>query len=306
LKKVLVLGASGNMGSSLVKEFSNRGIEVKAFARNKEKLLRLFHNEERVEVVQGDLFNQTDLLKAAQDVDLIVHSVNIPYQEWKKLPVLMDNVIQTVKMYNLKLAYVDNIYAYGRSVGKKMTEDMPKNPHTKKGKIRLQLENMIKNSEITYTIAHFPDFYGPNADNTTLNTTISAVINNKKAMFLGNPKLAREYIYLPDGAKAFVNLVMNEKAYGQEWNIPSYGPITGEEIIQMIRELTGYDKKISIVTKRMVQMVGLFNPFMREFAEMFYLIEEPVVLSGEKYEREIGPLPKTSYYDGLKDIFQIK
>lgn len=143
MKKVLVLGASGNMGSSLVKEFSDRGIEVKAFARNKEKLLRLFHNEERVEVVQGDLFNQTDLLKAAQDVDLIVHSVNIPYREWKKLPVLMDNVIQTVKMYNLKLAYVDNIYAYGRSVGKKMTEDMPKNPHTKKGKIRLQLENMI-------------------------------------------------------------------------------------------------------------------------------------------------------------------
>lgn len=56
----------------------------------------------------------------------------------------------------------------------------------------------------------------------------------------------------------------------------------------------------------MVQMVGLFNPFMREFSEMFYLIDEPVILSGEKYEREIGPLPKTSYYDGLKDIFQIK
>ena len=74
----------------------------------------------------------------------------------------------------------------------------------------------------------------------------------------------------------------------------------------MIREFTGYDKKISIVTKRMVQMVGLFNPFMREFSEMFYLIDEPVILSGEKYEREIGPLPKTSYYDGLREIFQIK
>lgn len=305
MKKVLVLGASGNMGSAIVQECCERGFWVKAFARNKERLEQLFKENSHVEVLQGDVFNLTDLHNAAEDVDLIVHAVNIPYQEWGKLPILMENVIQTVKKRKAKFAYVDNIYAYGRSVGKMMTEDMPKNPHTKKGKIRLQLQNMIKESGIEYIIAYFPDFYGPYAKNTTLNTTTDAVKNNKKAVFLGNPKLAREYIYLPDGAKAFVNLVLHEKAYGQEWNIPSYGAITGDEIIEIIREITRYDKKITIVTKRMVQMLGLFNPFMREFAEMFYLVDEPVVLSGEKYEREIGPLPRTSYYDGLKEIFQI-
>lgn len=305
MKKVLVLGASGNMGSAIVQECCERGFWVKAFARNKERLEQLFKENSHVEVLQGDVFNLTDLHNAAEDVDLIVHAVNIPYQEWGKLPILMENVIQTVKKRKVKFAYVDNIYAYGRSVGKMMTEDMPKNPHTKKGKIRLQLQNMIKESGIEYIIAYFPDFYGPYAKNTTLNTTTDAVKNNKKAVFLGNPKLAREYIYLPDGAKAFVNLVLHEKAYGQEWNIPSYGAITGDEIIEIIREITSYDKKITIVTKRMVQMLGLFNPFMREFAEMFYLVDEPVVLSGEKYEREIGPLPRTSYYDGLKEIFQI-
>lgn len=305
MKKVLVLGASGNMGSAIVQECCERGFWVKAFARNKERLEQLFKENSHVEVLQGDVFNLTDLHNAAEDVDLIVHAVNIPYQEWGKLPILMENVIQTVKKRKAKFAYVDNIYAYGRSVGKMMTEDMPKNPHTKKGKIRLQLQNMIKESGIEYIIAYFPDFYGPYAKNTTLNTTTDAVKNNKKAVFLGNPKLAREYIYLPDGAKTFVNLVLHEKAYGQEWNIPSYGAITGDEIIEIIREITSYDKKITIVTKRMVQMLGLFNPFMREFAEMFYLVDEPVVLSGEKYEREIGPLPRTSYYDGLKEIFQI-
>lgn len=304
MKKVLVLGASGNMGYPIVKEFCERGIKVRAFARNKEKLEQLFSNDEKVEIVQGDLFKEEDLLHAAHDVDLIVHSVNIPYQEWGKLPTLMSNVIQTVKKTNTILAYVDNIYAYGRSVGEKMTENHLKNPNTKKGKIRLQLENMIKESGIKFTIAHFPDFYGVDANNTVLNTTIEPVKNNKKAIFIGNPKMAREFIYLPDGAKAFVNLVLNEKAYGEVWNIPSYGPITGEEIIQMIREMTGYDKKITIVSKWMIQMLGLFNPFMREFSEMFYLIDEPVVLSGEKYEQEIGPLPRTSYYDGLKEIFQ--
>lgn len=304
MKKVLVLGASGNIGYPIVKELRERGIDVKAFARNKERLERLFNKFEQVEIVQGDLFNKKELLHAAQDVDLIIHSVNIPYQEWGKLPSFMNNVIETVKVTNTKLAYVDNIYAYGPSVGEKMTENMSKNPNTKKGMIRLQLQNMIKESGIVYTIAYFPDFYGAGANNTILNTTIEAVQNNRKAIFVGNPKLAREYIYLPDGAKAFVNLLLHEKAYGQEWNIPSYGTITGEEIIQIIRDITSYDKKITTVKKWMVQMIGLFNPFMREFSEMFYLIDEPVVLSGEKYEREIGPIPRTSYEDGLKEIFQ--
>ena len=36
MKKALVLGASGGMGYSIVKELSSRGIKVMAFARTKE------------------------------------------------------------------------------------------------------------------------------------------------------------------------------------------------------------------------------------------------------------------------------
>ena len=45
MKKALVLGASGGMGYSLVKELSSRGIKVVAFARTKEKLERLFRDD---------------------------------------------------------------------------------------------------------------------------------------------------------------------------------------------------------------------------------------------------------------------
>ena len=50
----------------------------------------------------------------------------------------------------------------------------------------------------------------------------------------------------------------------------------------------------------MIRFLGVFSPFMKEYKEMFYLNEEPVVLSGEKYEREIGPVPKTPYKEGLE------
>lgn len=301
MKKALVLGASGGMGNAIVKELSGRGIEVVAFARNKSKLDSLFGTDESIKVYPGDVLSKEDLTNAATDADIIFHAINVPYPEWStKQPLLLRNILETAKQKEVKLALVDNIYAYGRSGGKKVTEDFPKNPHTKKGKIRLQLETMTKESGVQMFIAHFPDFYGPGTENSLLNFFFQAVIQNKRGMFVGNQKLAREYVYTPDGAKAMVELAMHEKAYGQNWNIPGSDVISGKEITQIVKEYAEYNKGVTTVSKNMVRLLGLFDRMMREYVEMYYLNEEPVVLSGEKYEREIGALPRTPYKEGIE------
>src|SRR5690625_3130357 len=122
----------------------------------------------------------------------------------------------------------------------------------------------------------------------------------KKAQFVGNPTIAREHMYTPDGAKALVQLAENEKAYYQNWNIPAYDTITGNEIINIVRTLINSHSKVSTVSKNMLRLVGIVNKQMREFVEMQYLNEDPVILDGEKYERIIGPLPKTNYEEGIR------
>jgi nucleoside-diphosphate-sugar epimerase len=301
MKKVLVLGASGGMGYSVVKELSSRGIQVTAFARTREKLEKFFGDDVNVTIFTGDVFSKEDLDKAAKDVDIIYHCVNIPYTKWKEqLPSLMANVIYVAEKHSAKLAIVDNIYAYGRGNGSKVSETDTKNPHTKKGNIRLQVETLVKESNVPTLIAHFPDFYGPNAENTSLHYTLSSVAKDKKASYVGDQKISREFIYTPDGAKAFVNLSLLEQSYGQNWNIPGHGVISGEEIVKAIREITGYQKGVSTISKKMIQFIGLFNSQMREVVEMFYLNEKPVFLNGEKYEKQIGTIPSTPYHEGLK------
>ena len=140
-------------------------------------------------------------------------------------------------------------------------------------------------------IAHFPDFYGPNAESTILQYTLNGVMNNKKTRFVGNQKLAREYIFTPDGAKALVQLALTDDAYGENWNIPGYSVITGEEIVSTLRDTNRLSEKVSTVSKNMIIFLGLFNKDMREVVEMFYLNEEPVHLNGAKYEARIGPVP---------------
>ena len=301
MKKALVLGASGGMGYAIVKELSWRGIKVIAFARTEAKLQKLFGNDPNVTIVPGDIFSLVDLEASSIGVDTIFHAANLPYTEWEeKLLTMMSNVLEMAKKRSAKLAIVDNVYAYGQNPGGKVTEATPKNPHTKKGKLRLQMDHLVKESDVPALIVHFPDFYGPNAKSTLLNYTLQNVVRNKKAMIVGDKRIPREFLYTPDGAKAIVNLALTDDAYGQNWNIPSTGVITGLEIVNIIRKLAHYDRKVSTVGKNMIRFLGLFSLNMREVVEMFYLNEEPVVLSGEKYEKNIGPLPRTPYEDGLK------
>ena len=81
---------------------------------------------------------------------------------------------------------MDNIYAYGAQHKEKVSEDAQKEPHTKKGEIRLAMEDKLKASNVPSLIVHFPDFYGPFAENTMLHETLKNVVRNKSANFVGS------------------------------------------------------------------------------------------------------------------------
>lgn len=301
MKKALVLGATGGMGYALVHELVDRGVEVVAFSRRKERLDVLYQNESKVSIFSGDALVEKDVIGAADGVDVIFHAVSFPYQEWmEKHPLCMEIIVRVAEKQQSKIALVDNIYAYGMQSKVEVNEDTRKEPHTKKGKIRLAMENRLKRSNVPYLIVHMPDLYGPNAENTILHETLKNVVLNKSANFVGNTKVAREFIFTLDGAKAMVELASREDTYNQNWNIPSAHPITGEEIIEILRKEVGYKKSIRTVSKTMIQFMGIFQPFMREMVEMMYLTEDPVILSGKKYEAKIGSIPQTPYKEGIK------
>jgi nucleoside-diphosphate-sugar epimerase len=298
MKKVLVLGATGSMGYAITNELLEKGIEVTVFNRNKNKAVELFGN--KVNVFTGDIFDLAALRTATKGMDVIFHAINIPYEQWEeRLLVLNQNIWAATKESGAKLVVVDNIYAFGRKSVEKHTENTVKQPHTKKGKLRLEVEKGLKDAGISYIHAHFPDFYGPLAPNTILHITLKAVADNRKSMFVGDPTIQREFIFTPDGAKALVELSLHEKAYGQSWNIAGTGTISGQEILEIVQEQLGYSKKFSIIGKKMIGFLGIFNKGMKEVVEMLYLTEEPFILDSTKYEKEIGALPRTPYQEGI-------
>ena len=56
---------------------------------------------------------------------------------------------------------------------------------------------------------------------------------------------------------------------------------------------------MTTIKKWMVQLAGLWNPKNKEYAEMYYLNEEPIILSGDKLKKELGTIPQTPYAIGI-------
>ncbi|QKG84414.1 SDR family NAD(P)-dependent oxidoreductase [Kroppenstedtia pulmonis] len=311
MKTAIVLGATGGTGQVMVAELLNRGVKVIAFGRNENKLKALMeqHNfNQRLSYKRGDVFDYQTIVDAAKDVEVIFQCSNVKYQEMAdRLLLLGENVMTAANILGKKIVIVDGIYVYGHQV-MKGDENHPKQPHTKKGKLRVEFEGLIfsnkwKNAKAL--IVRLPDYYGPTSQNSYLQPTLEGMAAHKTSIFIGNLKTPREYVYLPDAAKMIANIAEKEDAYGENWNIPGAGLISGEKIIQIAREVTGNRKRVIPLNKNAIRFIGLFNPLMREVVEIMYLTEEGFVLSGEKYAKRIGLIPATPFRKGLEETLQL-
>ncbi|MFB5678998.1 SDR family NAD(P)-dependent oxidoreductase [Paenibacillus terreus] len=307
MKKAIVVGATGGTGAVITAELAKRGISVIAFGRSRQKLEELaarLGNPAHLSLAVGNASRPDDIAAAAKDADVLFHCANVPYHEMEtKLIPLGESIMEAANRLGVKVVAIDGIYPYGKRQMDKVTEDHPKQPHTRKGKTRLAFEQMIFSSRwnnVRAMIVRLPDYYGPTANQASyLGGTLEAIAAGKMAFFIGNMKVPREYVYLPDAASMVVELAQHDHAYGQNWNIPGTGIISGREIVQIARQASGTKKPVIPLGRIGLSLLGLFVPVMKEIVEMLYLTEEPLRLSGEKYKRYIGKIPATSYADGI-------
>lgn len=309
MEKVLVLGATGGTGKALVQELIFRGIPTIAFGRNKKALETLaveLNHPKQLEFAYGDVFDWQSVRDAGKTADIILQASNVPYHEMAaKSLLLAESVMKAAEANGQKIVFVDGIYVYGPNPGYAVEETYIRKPNSKKGKIRIAMEDLIFSSSWKQSkalIVRLPDYYGPTSKNAYLNPTLESLAVGKPALFIGDTNVKREYIYLPDAAKMIVNVAAIEESFGRNWNLPGQ-TISAKEIQKIAQEITGKKTFLIPVGKWMLTIVGLFDSFLKEVVEMMYLTENPLVLSGAQYEKEIGNIPLTPFSTGIKETF---
>ncbi|WP_372632173.1 SDR family NAD(P)-dependent oxidoreductase [Cohnella sp.] len=307
MKNAIVVGATGGTGAAITEELVKRGVRTVAFGRSAKKLEQLCANLSRPDcltVAEGDAFRPEEIAAAAEGADILFHCANVPYHEMvSRLIPLGESVMEAADRLSLKVVAIDGIYPYGRRRMVRATEEHPKQPHTRKGQIRLAYEKMLFDdrwSRARIMIVRLPDYYGPTANEASyLGSTLEAIAAGKTAFFIGNMRVPREFVYLPDAAFMIAELASRDDAYGENWHIPGAGLISGREIVRIARQAGGSAKPVIPLGKVGLSLLGMGLPVMKEVVEMLYLTEEPLVLSGDKYARRIGPAPATSFEEGI-------
>lgn len=299
-----ILGSGGAIGSLLAKELQQYTNRIRLVARHPKKI------NDTDELLTADLTDAAAVLMAVEGSDVVYLCAGLTYklaiwqQQW---PIIMQNCISACLQHHAKLVFIDNVYMYGKDAIPHMTEDSELDPPSQKGKLRLQIANMlmdaVANKNLQALIARSADFYGPGVNTSVLKISVfDNFKKGKKAMWLVDAGKIHSFTYTPDIAKATALLGNTPDAYGQVWHLPtSAEKLTGEQFIQMIAKEMQVKPAYSTLSKFMLGVLSLFMPMLRELKEMQYQNDRDYFFDSSKFNKRFGVTP-VEYKDGIKEI----
>ena len=131
----VVLG-TGAIGRAIAEELVRRGKTVRMVNRSG----IMAETPDGVEVLATDLYDPANIREVTRDAVVVYQSAQPRYFEWpEKFPALQKSIIDGLTGSGVKLVIVENLYMYGETDGKPITEDMPYKARTCKGRVRAQV-----------------------------------------------------------------------------------------------------------------------------------------------------------------------
>jgi nucleoside-diphosphate-sugar epimerase len=284
-----VVFGTGQVGHALIARLATSGHRVRAVAHHRPATLPA-----GVEWQTADVTDPTAAKAAAHGASVVYQCLNAPYTKWPELfPPLQRGVLAAAEATGALLVSLENVYGYGPTHGVPMTEDLPLQASTTKGRTRAAMTRELlaasESGRVRIAIGRASDFFGAGVVESTLGERVfGKATAGKRADFIGDPDLAHTYSYVPDIAAGLATLGSDPRAIGQVWHLP--GPPTGttRALLQRVAAEVGHPVEIRSVPNVMLRVLGLVSPMMRGLAEMAYEFDEPFVLDTTKFESTFG------------------
>ena len=249
---------------------------------------------EGVEVLGGDATDEAFARGASEGASVVYFALNPPYDKWPELfPPLQAGVLEGAASAGAKLVAMENLYMYGPTDGRPLTEGLPYAPNTRKGAVRARMSEELmeahQSGKVRVAIGRASDYFGPRVLVSAAGEQVfRRAVEGKSAQVAGDPDQPHTYTYVPDIGKGLVILGEREEALGQAWHLPSPETLTTRQFVEMIFEEVGKPARIQAAPKILLRAMGLFNPGIRETIEMLYEFEEPFVVDHSKFEEAFG------------------
>lgn len=299
----LVLGITGGIGGEVARTLLARGWRIRALHRRPDEVMASTALGNDVEWVAGDAMCRDDVMRAAAGASVIVHAVNPPkYHNWAGLALpMLENTIAAAKAEHARVLFPGTIYNYGPDALPRLTEASAQNPLTRKGKIRVRMEQRLQEAVgegARVLIVRAGDYFGPRAGNTWLSQGLLAGQRKVRRVFYPGPgDIGHAWAYLPDLAEAMARLLEQDARLAdfEVFNFRGIWLARGADMADAVCRAAGISTgKIHAFPWWCVRLAAPFVEMCREMLEMRYLWNTPVELDNAKLRAFLGAEPHTA------------
>jgi nucleoside-diphosphate-sugar epimerase len=308
-KLMLIIGATGGIGKAVAEAAFKHGWKIRALTRRSDPATALKGTDVDIEWVHGDAMSAEDVLRAAQGVDCIVHAANPPkYRNWRGLALpMLANAIAAAKASDARLILPGNIYNFGADAWPLLSESSPQNPATRKGKVRVEMEQMMQQAAqqgARMMVVRAGDFFGGHGPSSWFAALmVSPGKPLSSVIFPGKKTVGHAWAYLPDVGETITRLASIEKnlAAFEVFHFGGHWTPNAIEMAESIRRANGNPKlPIRSLPWPIIYLVSPFVGFLREMIEMRYLWQVPLRLDNRKLVSTLGHEPHTVLDEAVK------
>ncbi|WP_375758213.1 NAD-dependent epimerase/dehydratase family protein [Corallococcus exercitus] len=305
METVALFGASGVVGQSVARTLQAQGRPYRVVGRSEASLRREFGADPRAEVVTWNPEDPASIRAAARGVRTIIYMVGVNYWQFHLHPELMRRTLDAAIAEGVeRVVLIGTVYPYGMPRTATVPESHPREPNSFKGRMRKAQEDLLLEADaagaIQGTILRLPDFYGPGVERSFLYRAFVAATQGKRAPLIGPLDTPHEFVFVNDVGPVVAALMDEPRAYGRFWNLAGAGVTTQREMVKELYAQAGHAPKTMTMGKTLVRLVGLFDPFMKELVEMYYLLTNPVLMDDSALRGLLGTVHKTPYAEGIR------
>jgi len=256
MKKVLITGADGFIGSHLAEMLVAKGYQVKALSQynsfNNWGWLEDINCKDQIEVLTGDIRDPHYCKHITKDIDIVFHLaalIAIPYSYVAPDSYVDTNIKGTLNICqaakengNIRVIHTSTSEVYGTAQYVPIDEKHPLQPQSPYSATKIAADAMAMSFynafELPITIARPFNTYGPRQSaRAVIPTIITQIANGVKEIKLGDLTPTRDFNYVEDTCRGFIALAEEDRTTGQTINIGSNFEISIANTLDIIKEL---------------------------------------------------------------------